>query len=150
MHVRDVRIVGDTAEAALTVDVAAVGRAGTGRIDAAPAGMASMLDSFVASLQLGQILLYEADGLTRAESETLWMRTTTVTAVEPHLRATGTFPVTASLIDSTRIVARGEPWRTATILGEGGGIRTRCAVAHRLPTGTRELSHRSVEETAKS
>lgn len=105
------------------------------RIDTAPVAAVSMLDSFVTSLQLGQVLLYEADRVPRAESNTLWMRNTTISTDSPHRRAVGSFPVSVTLVDSRRIVARGETWRTATIFGACRGVQTRCAVAHRIPPG---------------
>jgi Pseudomonas avirulence D protein (AvrD) len=129
---------GDHADAMLTVAPgveAPVAVARHGRIDTAPVAAVSMLDSFVTSLQLGQILLYEADRVPRAESNTLWMRNTTISTDAPHRRAVGSFPVSASLVDSRRIVARGETWRTATIFGACRGVQTRCAVAHRIPSG---------------
>jgi hypothetical protein len=96
----------------------------------------SMVDSFVVSLQLGQVLLYELDRLERAASNTLWMRQTTIRSDAPQVAASGAFTATASLAHSKMLPARGGTWRTATILGDCNGVRTRCAVAHQLPVGT--------------
>ena len=92
-----------------------------------------MIDSFVISLQLGQVLLYELDELTRAGSETLWMRQTTIVADTPYRPAAGAIPVAAALHDSRLVTARGARWRTAAIVGRTQGLTTRCAVAHQLP-----------------
>lgn len=94
---------------------------------------ASLIDSFVVSLQLGQVLLYELDGLDRAGSNTLWMRQTTILTDVPLPPVRGPFPVTTALTGEALIQVRGRAWRRATILGECAGVRTRCAVAHELP-----------------
>jgi hypothetical protein len=94
---------------------------------------ATALDSFVVCLQLGQALLYETDEIPRAESDTLWMRHTTIVDSAP----TGipqSVLTTARLCDPVLVRSRDELWRTATIDGDVAGVRTRCAVAHRLPT----------------
>jgi hypothetical protein len=38
-----------------------------------------------------------------------------------------------TLQNSGLVEARGGTWRTATIAGDCLGVRTRCAVTHRLP-----------------
>jgi hypothetical protein len=93
----------------------------------------SMIDSFVMALQLGQILLYELDQFPRADSETLWMRNTTIVCDRPDRPAGSPFALTTALVEPRGVEARGAMWRTATIVGESPGLRTRCAVVHRLP-----------------
>jgi hypothetical protein len=102
-------------------------------LDASQVSVVSMVDAFVVSLQLGQVLLYELDKVERARSNTLWMRSTAVASSEPCRAADGPFPVTASLADVRMLSARGATWRTASIIGDCLGIRTHCAVAHELP-----------------
>lgn len=92
----------------------------------------SAIDSFVISLQLGQVLLYELDRMTRAESNTLWMRHTSITTQTPYRPADRPFAVAVRLEDSRLVTLRGASWRTATIVGDTQGIHTRCAVAHQL------------------
>jgi hypothetical protein len=98
-----------------------------------PAPLVSMVDAFVVSLQLGQVLLYELDGVERARSNTLWMRSTRLTSDGPYKATEGPFPASASLADPRLLKARGATWRTASIVGECLGIRTHCAVAHEVP-----------------
>src|SRR4029453_10928830 len=43
----------------------------------------SALEHFVATLQLGQVLLYRLDNMNRADSNTLWMRKTRITLPHP-------------------------------------------------------------------
>jgi hypothetical protein len=93
----------------------------------------SMVDSFVMALQLGQVLLYELDQFPRSDSETLWMRNTTIVSDRPDRPAYGPFKLTTALVEPRGVEARGAVWRTATIVGESPGLRTRCAVVHRLP-----------------
>jgi len=122
------------ADAMVLVEPPTDGRPDTGP-ESARGPVVSMIDSFVVALQLGQVLLYETDGLTRAESDTLWMRNTTITAGPPADRQAGLwFPTTTELHDSSLLLARGETWRTATIVGGCFGVVTRCAVAHRIPS----------------
>ena len=101
--------------------------------DHSPAPVVSMVDAFVVSLQLGQVLLYELDGVERARSNTLWMRSTTLTCDGPHRATDAPFQATASLADPRLLTARGGTWRAASITGESLGMRTHCAVAHQLP-----------------
>jgi hypothetical protein len=94
---------------------------------------ASMVDAFVVTLQLGQVLLYELDGLARGASSTLWMRQTTVTDDGGPVAPRGPIAAHAGLAATSVLSRRGERWRTATLTGELLGVMTRCAVAHRLP-----------------
>lgn len=102
-----------------------------GVLDAHRGDGLNAIDAFVVSLQLGQVLLYELDGLTRAESDTLWMRTTRIVA---HGAKASASEVSASLEDSRIRNLRGDEWRLATIRGALPGLfDVTCAVAHRLP-----------------
>ncbi len=121
------------AEALVTVDPApGQGLLGDG-LEAQYHPSVSMVDSFVVSLQLGQVLLYELDRFPRAESNTLWMRHTSITRDTPHRSAADPFEATASLVDARLLRTAGGIWRTATIVGDCQGVRTRCAVTHQLP-----------------
>lgn len=92
----------------------------------------SVIDSFVVALQLGQALLYEIDEIPRAESDTLWMRHTTIIDAAPAVPGEQ-LTAAARLHDPVLAPGRDTLWRTATIDGDLEGVRTRCAVAHRLP-----------------
>jgi hypothetical protein len=92
----------------------------------------TMVDAFVIGLQLGQILLYELDGIPRAESETLWMRRTVLSATGPSRPSTG-YPVRTSLRNTQLLDGRGARWRTADIVGDFAGVQLTCSVTHRLP-----------------
>ncbi|MFJ4778270.1 AvrD family protein [Streptomyces sp. NPDC088762] len=99
---------------------------------------AGLIDAFVVALQLGQVLLYELDGVSRADSDTLWMRSTLLEASSPQRPLTapdgGRHPVTAELRDATRLTTRhGDTWRRADIAAELAGVSVICSVAHRLP-----------------
>ncbi|WP_144629548.1 AvrD family protein [Arthrobacter woluwensis] len=100
-------------------------------LDATKARGLNLIDAFVTVLQLGQVLLYELDGLTRADSETLWMRTTRMaacTTTAPSTTATAT-------LENPRIrTLRQGTWRLATITGAlGEHFTVSCAVAHHIP-----------------
>jgi avirulence D protein (AvrD) len=93
----------------------------------------SMVDAFVISLQLGQVLLYELDRLDRASSNTLWMRRTTIETTTSRRPGTAPFPVAAELTECKLLTVRGATWRTADVVADVQNIRTTCAVAHELP-----------------
>lgn len=134
--IRDVEVDVEAARADATVTVLPTGSpAGpSGGVESAHGPVASMVDSFSVALQLGQVLLYETDRMTRAESNTLWMRRTTITAGPAELRPAGApFRETTTLEDSNLVTARGGLWRTAAIVGGTQGVTTRCLVTHRLP-----------------
>ncbi|MGI5187385.1 AvrD family protein [Promicromonospora sp. CA-289599] len=91
----------------------------------------SLVDVFVAALQLGQVLLYELDGLDRGSSSTLWMRRTTIRTDRP-LPVGSPVPARVAL-ERGRLVERdGEPWRLADIVAEIGPYRVVCSVAHQI------------------
>lgn len=99
------------------------------------AGGPSLIDAFVATLQLGQVLLYELDTMSRAQSNTLWMRQTTLTvdAAEGGT-ADESHDVAVHLDRIQRLELGGADWRTADVVGAVAGTAVRCAVAHQLPS----------------
>lgn len=131
--IRGVQVVGTTAEADVRViATGAASRPGPG-IEGRWQPRASMVDAFVTSLQLGQVLLYKLDSLTRAASATLWMRRTTLEATASPLPSLGTERVRVALEDSA-VLTRGETrWRRSDIVGDLHGVSLRCSVAHQLP-----------------
>jgi hypothetical protein len=98
--------------------------------------LTTLIDCFVGSLQLAQILLYELDGIHRAVSNTLWMRQTVLEAARPQAPGPeghdGPRQLTTTLADPTVLTKDGTNWRTAEILGRLDGVSLRCAVAHQL------------------
>ncbi|MFF1829998.1 AvrD family protein [Paenarthrobacter sp. NPDC058040] len=94
----------------------------------------SLMEAFVATLQLGQVLLYELDGLTRAESNTLWMRRTVITATEPPSSIENGLPLNVKLRRSRILPLNGSNWRCAEIEGRiGSQLGITCDVAHEVP-----------------
>jgi hypothetical protein len=117
--------------ATVTLPEAADGPAGG--VDAVRGAGVNQVDAFVAALQLGQVLLYRQDRMKRAESDTLWMRRTTIEAVEPRA-AVRHAELSVALEDSRLRELRGDTWRLATIAARLSGLfRIDCAVAHRVP-----------------
>ncbi|MEV7596085.1 AvrD family protein [Kitasatospora sp. NPDC089797] len=94
----------------------------------------SILDVFVATIQLGQILLYEIDGVPRSESNTLWMRQTVLDIADPHRPVTDPEPLSVRLEGTELLTSRdGETWRLVDIVGRLRHMSVRCSAAHRLP-----------------
>ncbi|GAA1890223.1 AvrD family protein [Streptantibioticus ferralitis] len=95
----------------------------------------SVIDAFVTALQLAQIMLYDLDGMRRQDSNTLWMRQTTLTASRPD-RPTEGIRVTTRLDEPGLLRMGGGVWRTLDVVAELAGLHVRSSVAHRLPEGT--------------
>ncbi|GAA4438441.1 AvrD family protein [Actinokineospora soli] len=103
-------------------------------IEGAYAPAVTMVDAFATGLQLAQILLYELDGMRRADSNTLWMRSTTLDVRDPRRPADGPLALTTGLDNSELIAMDGGRWRTADVVTDLAGTTFTCAVAHALPT----------------
>jgi hypothetical protein len=125
--IEDVTVDVDRERADATVTILASGEQG--------APVITLVDSFVVALQMGQVLLYELDGVERANSNTLWMRNTTITCRTPHPPIDQRIAVTTSLSASRLLKGRGATWRSATVEADVNGVRARCSVAHELPIG---------------
>ncbi|MEU3278356.1 AvrD family protein [Streptomyces antibioticus] len=100
-----------------------------------PKGQApTAVDLFVCALQLGQVLLYELDGLTRAGSNTLWMRRTSIEVTPVPDDASGSDGRFRVLLGRSNALPTAEgTWRTARITASLGDLRMSCDVAHLLP-----------------
>jgi len=135
MHVEDVFLSADRlhTKANVSFDIEHEAALGGGKRQVQP--YVHMINMFVVALQLGQVMLYELDGINRAESNTLWMRSTLLESDTPRPHAnTGVAFMMASLVDAELLhTRRGETWRRADITAQGGGVKVVCSVAHRLP-----------------
>ena len=98
----------------------------------------SMIDCFVVSLQLAQVLLYELDTISRRESETLWMIRTTLEAATPVRPAPAVLDTTTEVTASHLVPLRGRTWRNVDLASELGGVTLRCSFAHQLPETDRQ------------
>jgi Pseudomonas avirulence D protein (AvrD) len=92
-----------------------------------------VVDTFVVGLQLGQLLLYELDSVTRAESNTLWMRRTLLEVGDQGRPRVASAPVSVRL-EKSRLMenTRRQIWRAADIVCEFQDISMRCSVAHQV------------------
>lgn len=99
--------------------------------DAAQEAPATMIDAFVAAMQLGQVLLYLLDGVDRVHSNNLWMRRARVTSGDTP--AGPADEVTAALEQPRLLRSPAGTWRTADVVGRLNGVRARAGVAHLLP-----------------
>ncbi|MFF3643453.1 AvrD family protein [Streptomyces sp. NPDC002564] len=95
------------------------------------ATQATMIDAFVAAMQLGQVLLYTLDGIDRAGSNNLWMRRTRVTA-GAGAPFRGDDQVTAGLGQARLLPSAAGTWRSAELTGALHGVRARASVVHLL------------------
>ena len=97
----------------------------------------SAVEYFVATLQLGQVLLYRLDAMNRSDSNTLWMRKTRVTFAGPGPKiGGGQGPGLSVRLQKGRLIGKdGGSWRCADVVGTFDGGEVVCSVAHQLPAG---------------
>ncbi|BCW49944.1 AvrD family protein [Arthrobacter sp. StoSoilB13] len=102
----------------------------------------SAVEYFVASLQLGQVLLYRLDSMDRADSNTLWMRKTRITLNGSCPRnGGGQGTGLAVRLHKSRLIEKdGGWWRCADVVGTFDGGEVVCSVAHQLPSQVAAVS----------
>lgn len=123
-----------TAQATVGVDFSAsAGIIPTG-LESYSHAAVSIVDTFVSAIQLGQILLYQLDGLDRASSNTLWMRQTVLGTGTRSIPVHGPCRLDVWL-EGEQLLRRSpqEAWRSADIVARLADQEVRCSVAHRLP-----------------
>lgn len=112
----------------------------TGRDGSTPHGIEAeenafpgLVDVFVSSLQLAQVLLYEMDGVSRSESATLWMQQTTLVRDETTPDRSEPVPIGVHVTDAELLQVHGATWRNIQFTARAAGITQRSTFAHRLP-----------------
>jgi hypothetical protein len=87
---------------------------------------------FASALQMGQVLLYKLDSLTRDKSHTLWMRRMSI-GLSPGIPALGMAqPIYTRLNNVKKLRMDGADWRCADIFSIMCNTNIVCSVAHRL------------------
>lgn len=127
--VRDVEIDLTDLHATATVSTAALPTIVDQGLGGRP-GPVTLVDAFVSSLQVFQILLYELDGLSRSESNTLWMQQTALT-LDPQRRDARDLTVDITASDLLELPTG--TWRNLTFDAVTGPVRQRSVFAHNLP-----------------
>lgn len=92
----------------------------------------SMIDCIILSGQIAQAFLYSLDDVSRAESNTLWMRTVTIESTTPY-QSCDSFISLTRVLKNRLLNIKGKYWRTANMVGEFRGIKINYSVAHELP-----------------
>jgi hypothetical protein len=138
--VHDVDVDLEASEARASVAVEAAGPEAIGAVSAGLEGDhqpgLSMVDCFVTDLQLAQVLMYELDGISRADSNTLWMLRTVMTAASPDRPWTAPVPATTTVAGKQLLPVGDRTYRTVDIVGGCGGVELRASLAHALPPHT--------------
>ncbi|WP_207400869.1 AvrD family protein [Actinomadura roseirufa] len=111
-------------------------------IDGAYQPSFSLIDAFVVNLQLAQILMYEMDGVSRADSNTLWMLRAVLDAGPARRPFDGPLAARTEITGRHLLPLRGATWRNADIAGTCGGVSLRCSFAHELPAGAARAARR--------
>lgn len=88
---------------------------------------------FSAGLQLGQILLYQLDSISRAESNTLWMKKTEIFFLSNQPNIDVSHPIFTRLENVKRYTKADGDWRRADIYSIIGNTKIICSVTHKLP-----------------
>lgn len=101
-------------------------------IEAAYRPSISMIDCIILSGQIAQAFLYSLDDISRAESNTLWMRKVTIESTTPY-QSCDSFISSTRVLKSSLLNVKGEYWRIANMAGEFRGIKINYSVAHELP-----------------
>lgn len=92
----------------------------------------SLSSCFAAALQLGQVLLYKLDSLSRETSSTLWMRRISID-VSPGIPALDKpQPIYARLDNVKKLQMDGAEWRCADISSIMCNTHIVCSVAHKI------------------
>ncbi|MHB9461974.1 AvrD family protein (plasmid) [Pseudomonas amygdali pv. morsprunorum] len=104
-----------------------------GGIEANYPNIMNPVDSLVSHAQIAQALLYKLDGLTRGESNTLWMRSLNIIAENPAKRIAATRLLVTELKRANIVSVKGKNWRIAEVAGHMNGITLSSSVAHLLP-----------------
>lgn len=99
----------------------------------------SLAGGFACALQLGQLLLYKLDNVTRATSNTLWMKRTDISISERMPRVGPVQPIHAHLDDVLKYEKSDGFWRRANVCATICNVQIVCRVTHRLPGPERTL-----------
>ena len=92
---------------------------------------ASSIDAMVILSQLIQCYLYLLDGISRANSSTLWMRAMTFSAIDSTSNDASFASITVER--SERILVEDVPWRCVNVRGQLGGMAIFYSLGHALP-----------------
>lgn len=123
----------DTLTAAAGVRLSSVQKPQRAGLEGAYQPAVTVFDAFVTTLQLGQVLLYQHDGVSRDESNNLWMRQTHIEREHPVAATDTPVPAVTRLANVGLLSKGGHDWRTADVVGELAGIAVTCSVTHQLP-----------------
>jgi hypothetical protein len=95
----------------------------------------SSIDSILLTGQAAQILMYTQDGITRGESNNLWLRELEIIPGRKPIEQTEGIPVILKSVKSCKPRLCGKYWHAATIEGEIGtdGFIVKAKVGYQLP-----------------
>ena len=129
--INDVVVDLETSSVTATVDSAYPNRTAYQGMETAFDHCVSPIDAMVITSQLVQCYLYLLDGLSRANSSTLWMRAMTFSTVDQP--AADTSSVFIEVVRSERVLVEGTPWRCVNVKGYIGGMTIFYGLGHALP-----------------
>jgi hypothetical protein len=141
------------ADASVQFGLASAAQCPSDGIDGARQPSVSVVDCFVVSLQMVQVLMYEMDAITRQESDTLWMLSTRLNAPDAQQPYPGPLAARAAITAKHLLPLNGRTWRNVAVEGECGGVKLTCSFAHRLPENSASdaavrIADRSLQEAS--
>lgn len=90
----------------------------------------SFVDANILAAQLGQVYVYELDGLDRASTRTLWLRKAEFTRSSPPTRRKYEDMASVDLVKTLLVERPTVCWRTATLHAIIGEISVSYSIAH--------------------
>jgi len=107
--------------------------AGTGELGSAYQPALTMLDATVVYAQLGQVLMYSLDELSRGDTDTLWMRAVDMASSGPDSTVVEPMSCESSVIRSSVLHFAGGQWRVSAMRGSMANTTVTYSLGHRLP-----------------
>lgn len=92
----------------------------------------SMIDCMLIIAQLGQVLIYHLDNITREKSNTLWMRKVYLESNDPY-QLGDNFKASTHIVKSKLFSIKNNFWRSCDMVGNCKGIKVEYSIAHELP-----------------
>ncbi|WP_161952728.1 AvrD family protein [Actinoplanes sp. TFC3] len=134
-EITDVTLAAAGTSVAATVwvcDTAQAG-AGAGELGAAYQPALTTLDATIVYAQLGQVLMYSLDEVSRGDTNTLWMRAVDMSCSSPNSTLPGPMSCASSVTRSSVLNVAGQQWRVSAMRGSMANTTVTYSLGHRLP-----------------
>jgi hypothetical protein len=124
---------GGSAGATVRVYDSALARTGAGELGSAYQPTLTMLDATIVYAQLGQVLMYSLDEVSRGDTNTLWMRAVDMACSGPDSTLPGPMSCTSAVTRSSVLDFAEGRWRVSSMRGHLANTTVTYSLGHRLP-----------------